>query len=174
MVPLAVLCGGLGAALYAGTQVPRTENLPAATEETAIAAVPGRGVIGQAASEMAGPQRAVPLELVDEPLTTQYRPSRFPGVMVRHVPDAAVTKGQSQARWVVRGGKRVIAGGGSTYNAPSAGQINRVTLPNGTVRRSIPPQFKMAESMRLENGRVVRTHVAMKGDVPATGQGTTR
>lgn len=127
LAPIAVLCGGLGIALLAGARVSQKEA-PAPVDTGAVA----------------------PLTVAEKPLTSQYQPSRFAGVMVRHIPDPVPANARSNARWLVPAGKKRPPTSPNPYNTSITTKTDAVTMPNGGgVSRRIPASLMPAERLRL-------------------------
>lgn len=139
MAPIVVLCGGLGIALFAGSRVPRADD---------------PSIAPPVADAPAANAPAAAVMVAEKPLTSEYQPSRFPGVMVRHIADAGA-HARANARWVVPAGQKRHIPAGTSYNPPSATEINAVPLPSGGTRRNVPAALKMAEGVRLVNGHLV-------------------
>lgn len=157
LAPVVVLCGGLAAAVFAGSHSPQpaATALRAAAPKSGVSAVPARSAALRPA--------------VEKSLTSQYQRSQFSDVMVRHVPDATASSSAPNARWRLAPGVTTRPPSTTSgYGAPVPSTVKAITLPNGQgVSRRIPESSFPAERARVQSGHVVMAHSSTDESAPA-------
>lgn len=141
IVPIVVLCSGIGVALVAGARAPKD---------------------GVAQPAIVAHARSVELsQSPQKPLTAEYQKSQYSDVMVRSVtvkPKSASSKTNSSqnTRYVVPPGTKRQAAASSSYGTTSREVPIVVTLPNGQgVSRLIPASRNVYERASMPKSRAV-------------------